>query len=85
MSNPDVMPVPQPGYALPPKTRKRPVPVIRPVDAMILEIEQKEGNVTPELVMILLRAHRSLEATNRALKEEMAKHVEALKRSKARK
>jgi predicted transcriptional regulator len=58
--------------------RKRPEPVIRPVDAMLAEIEKREGVVEPTLVLVVLKAYRSLEATNRAQREIIEKHVETI-------
>jgi hypothetical protein len=78
---PDTMPVPTPplesGVAAAPR-RKRPEPVIRPVDAMLAEIEKREGVVEPTLVLVVLKAYRSLEATNRAQREIIEKHVEMI-------
>jgi hypothetical protein len=82
---PDTMPVPTPplesGERSPDVVvprRKRPEPVIRPVDAMLAEIEKREGRVEPTLVLVVLKAYRSLEATNRAQREIIEKHVETI-------
>jgi hypothetical protein len=55
------------------KRRRRAAPAIRPIDDILADIEKKEGNVPPALVMILMKSYRSLEATNRAQKELIRK------------
>jgi hypothetical protein len=94
---PDTLPVPTPPpesaerrpdvTVVPPKRgvgrRRRSAPAAT-VDEMLAEIERKDGDVAPELVVLVLRSYRALEATNRALKEEMAKHVKELGRLKVK-
>lgn len=48
---------------------KKPVSSTGDIDRMVNEIEQKEGKVEPVFVMVMLRAYRSFESTNRAQKE----------------
>jgi hypothetical protein len=49
---------------------------------MLIEIEKREGVVEPTLVLIVLKAYRSLEATNRAQREIIERHVETIARLK---
>lgn len=77
---------PKRGYVRPPTKAKKPTkPVRGSADDLIDEVEKMGGAVIPELVMVVVKSYRSLEATNRALKEEMAKHVETIKQLRAKK
>jgi hypothetical protein len=84
---PDTVPVPTPpfggagvtprnsmeGGRSPPKRRKPVASRFRSVDAILDDIEAKGGAVVPELVMIVLRSYRALEATNQAQKRLIRK------------
>jgi len=48
---------------------KKPASSTADIDRMVDEIEKKEGKVEHVFVMVLLRAYRSLQSTNRAQKE----------------
>lgn len=52
------------GYQLRPKKSATPT-----VEEIIADVEKKGGETIPEMVMLVIRAYRSLEATNRAQRE----------------
>lgn len=82
--HPDVTIAPRRGYVQAPTRKVKPTKHVQPtIDELLVEVEKKGGDVPPEITMFVLRAYRSLEATNRALKGKMAEHVEALKAAKA--
>lgn len=67
------------GYMRPRK------PATQTVDEILTDIEKKGGAVIPEMVMLVLRAYRALEATNRAQKTIIAQHIAQIRQLKGAK
>ena len=67
------------GYMRPKK------PATQTIDEILTDIEKKGGVVIPEMVMLVLRAYRALEATNRAQRgviQDLGKRIAELKGTK---